>query len=208
MGDDLAVLADHRRRRADGLAGKRSRSVIANTPQAWNERAKNKDSYEAVLWSPLGQLERFRAVIDALAPEPGQSLLDYGCGTGALVDHLPEGIKYTGVDWAPGMIARALTDHPGERFELIVPTERFDLTAVVGTFNLDNNWTKKRTWTHLQRLWAGTEKRMAVSLYSGRDPDCLSYHRSEAMLFAREIKAYEASVWQIRHNDVLLVLAK
>ncbi len=41
---------------------------------------------------------RTRFVTQYLRPWPGARLLDIGCGTGALLDDLPDGIEYTGFD--------------------------------------------------------------------------------------------------------------
>src|SRR3954452_7471317 len=41
---------------------------------------------------------RRRFAGEFLRPWPGARLLDIGCGTGALLDDLPEGIDYTGFD--------------------------------------------------------------------------------------------------------------
>jgi 2-polyprenyl-3-methyl-5-hydroxy-6-metoxy-1,4-benzoquinol methylase len=41
---------------------------------------------------------RRRFVAEFLRPWPGARLLDIGCGTGALLDDLPDGIEYTGFD--------------------------------------------------------------------------------------------------------------
>lgn len=41
---------------------------------------------------------RKRVVRDYLRPQPGQRLLDIGCGTARILSHLPDGVAYTGVD--------------------------------------------------------------------------------------------------------------
>jgi SAM-dependent methyltransferase len=51
------------------------------------------------------------ALVDALAPDPGDVVVDVGCGTGATLPYLrdrvgPEG-RVVGVDFAPGAVGRA-----------------------------------------------------------------------------------------------------
>jgi arsenite methyltransferase len=61
------------------------------------------------------QVRRRRAlVLDALAPEPGDAILDVGCGPGFYVaDLLERGATVTGVDTSPAMLAIARRRAPG-----------------------------------------------------------------------------------------------
>ncbi len=61
------------------------------------------------LWSALVGGERARTAIIAehVRPAPGDEILDLGCGPGELFTHLPDGVRYTGVDISPQYIARA-----------------------------------------------------------------------------------------------------
>lgn len=182
--------------------------MIENSPGAWSARADAKTSHEAALWSADGQRVRLAAVAAALAPRAGDTLLDYGCGTGALLDYLPMGIAYTGYDWAPGMIRRARRDHPRVMFTTAEPLTRragYDVIACVGVFNLADNWSRERTWDVIGRLWSRCQRSLAVSLYAGDDPSCLTYSDAEALAFAEQIGA-RGTTSQPRRNDVLLVL--
>ncbi len=40
-------------------------------------------------------------------PFPGAKILDIGCGTGAILDYLPPGVNYVGLDLNPRHISRA-----------------------------------------------------------------------------------------------------
>jgi SAM-dependent methyltransferase len=52
-------------------------------------------------------------LVDALAPEPGERVLDLGCGTGHLTARAADaGATAVGVDAARSMVARAGHDHP------------------------------------------------------------------------------------------------
>lgn len=187
--------------------------MIANTPEAWTERALTAAaSHEAALWSPRGQRDRFAAVLGALKPQPGETLLDYGCGTGSLSEVLPHGVGYTGVDWSAGMITRARREHPGRAFccaragEVRLPA---DVTACVGPFNLRENWSKKQTWETIATLWSGTRRALATSFYAGSDTDCLIYDEDELTLLATRLLGVRwFSIRRHRRNDLLLVMTR
>lgn len=182
--------------------------MIENTPQAWSERAKAPTSHEAALWSARGQTERFRAILDALNPRPGDTILDYGCGTGALSEFCSMDC-YVGYDWATGMIRRARRDHRGYAFvRSLEPVQKFDLVACVGTFNLVHDWSKEQTWETIIQLWGRTLRALAVSLYAGADTDCMIYTRKDAFRFGQLPDAQLVSVTQPRPNDLLLLVER
>lgn len=179
-----------------------------NTPAGWSERAKHPEPWVASGWSEDGQRLRFQAVIAALDPQPGDRFLDWGCGTGELSAWLPEDVDYVGYDWASGMLIRAAKDHPGRLFQGWPPSGVFDLVACVGPFNLPGGWSKQHTWHTIRHLWDATFcRRIAVSLYCGDDPNCLSYTGAEAARCGAEL-GYHARVDQIRDNDLLLTVRR
>ena len=51
---------------------------------------------------------------DYLKPQPGMSVLDIGCGTGSLLQYLPEGTKYIGYDPSEQYIEAARTRFGGK----------------------------------------------------------------------------------------------
>lgn len=56
-------------------------------------------------------------LVDLLAPMPGESILDLGCGTGALAGEIAaRGARVRGIDASPEMIARARTARPALDF--------------------------------------------------------------------------------------------
>ena len=65
------------------------------------------------------QQVRFDELLRVVEPGAGRTLLDYGCGYGALldrVDGLGLEVDYTGYDAAPAMVAAARERFPGRRF--------------------------------------------------------------------------------------------
>ena len=178
----------------------------ANTPQAWSERARtHTEPWDACGWSREGQYDRLAAVLDELDPQPGETLLDWGCGTGELCSLLLPDVKYHGYDWAKGMVARARREHPGRTFSAVHPPHyrQFDLVACVGPFNLEDGWSKQHTWHTLRHLWDTTGCRsIAVSLYKGDDDRCLRYEEHELHAFGRSLgPGY--FIDEIRPNDLL-----
>ena len=178
-----------------------------NTPSAWSERARTfADPWTAAGWSEASQKARFAAVLAATKPQPGERLLDVGCGTGAFCEWLPASVAYTGFDTAPGMIHRAAKDHPGRVFQSWQPTQTFDVTVVIGPFNLPDGWSKEATWHTLRHLWDRTTRVLAVSLYAGDDEQCLRYTEADCAGLLGE--SYRSSVTRWRSNDLLVVLER
>jgi trans-aconitate methyltransferase len=59
------------------------------------------------------------SLVDLLDPEPGERILDLGCGTGHLTAKIAEsGAKVTGLDSSTSMIAQARQNFPGLKFVL------------------------------------------------------------------------------------------
>jgi trans-aconitate methyltransferase len=57
------------------------------------------------------------ALVDVLAPQPGEWVLDLGCGTGHHAAHIAaRGATVVGMDLDDSMLAKARQDHPGVRF--------------------------------------------------------------------------------------------
>ena len=179
-----------------------------NTPEAWTLRAETlEEPWAACGWSRDGQRERFEAILWALDPNPGESLLDWGCGTGDLSELLADGVYYVGFDSATGMIERASAEHSADNrlFLRDVPSRLFDLVACIGPFNLPDHWSKQRTWHTMRHLWDTTRCRtLAVSLYAGDDGQCLQYTEVEARVCGRQL-GYDVTIERTRANDLLLV---
>jgi SAM-dependent methyltransferase len=178
--------------------------TVENTPAAWTERAEIEDPHEAVGWSEAGQRERFASVLEHVNPRVGETLVDFGCGTGALCELLPAEVSYIGYDSSPGMVARARRDHPGRQFTTLEPGFASAMVCV-GALNLPGS--KLETWATLRRLWDKTSRVLAVSLYAGLDDRCLIYTDDEVEAFARS-ESYYSFVDRHRYNDLLMVLRK
>ena len=67
-------------------------------------------------------------VVSLLAPQPGERILDLGCGTGHLSAQIVEsGARVVGVDRSPEMIQAARQAYPKLKFEIADATDlKFD----------------------------------------------------------------------------------
>jgi SAM-dependent methyltransferase len=64
-------------------------------------------------------IERGQALIDLLAPQAAEQVLDLGCGTGDIAAAMSErGAHVVGVDASPAMIARARERFPGQDYRV------------------------------------------------------------------------------------------
>lgn len=94
-----------------------------------------------VLMDVLGAKRMRREIIEQyVRPRPHERILDVGCGTGTLVEFIPKGIAYLGVDLSREYIEAAIRRY-GDRASFRVgdagrlsldPEERFDIVLAFG----------------------------------------------------------------------------
>jgi ubiquinone/menaquinone biosynthesis C-methylase UbiE len=81
---------------------------------------------------------RLRAIVDSLGLQPGDRVLEIGCGHGVAATYaLERGAIYVGIDRSPKMIAAARKRNPGADFiqgeleSLDLGEQRFDVVFAV-----------------------------------------------------------------------------
>ena len=81
------------------------------TVREWD--ASRYDSAHSFVW------ERGRGVVELLAPQPGELILDLGCGTGHLTAQIAEsGAEVVGIDSSEDMVRVASQNYPNILFEV------------------------------------------------------------------------------------------
>lgn len=77
------------------------------------------DRYDSWFATPIGRLVRLyeaRLLLAFLEPQPGERILDVGCGTGIFTDDvLNSGAGVTGIDFSASMLSKAV-EHCGQCF--------------------------------------------------------------------------------------------
>jgi SAM-dependent methyltransferase len=128
---------------------------------------------EGVLWeSAERQRERFD-VLCRIIDGPG-SVTDFGCGYGALFDHLMarhDITHYVGVDVSPAMIAAARSRVTDERAEFVcasLPRRRSDYTLASGVFAIRGDNSREQWWRWIEEallaLWERSVRGMAFNM--------------------------------------------
>lgn len=99
-------------------------------------------SAQGVDWrDESSQHERFQQLFLAAGPVETGTILDYGCGYGALLDfvrNLPGALTYRGFDWSSAMIEEAKKQHPDvvSFFSNESQLEKVDFVFASGIFNV------------------------------------------------------------------------
>jgi SAM-dependent methyltransferase len=101
-----------------------------------------------------GQILRFKKLLDVVKSRENYSIDDYGCGYGALFDHLSRDTRgpfdYLGLDVSEAMIATAAQAHPEhtDRFKVgSVSPRTADFALASGIFNVKIGYSYD-DWEH------------------------------------------------------------
>ena len=133
------------------------------------------DTPQAVQQRDMKTQERRMAILSEVGDLNASKVLDFGCGTGHLLEFLRKHIgfngEYVGYDISTEMIATAKEKYPEIRFEKkdILDdgmTEEFDYILVSGVFNnrTSDNWGLMTTI--LRKLFPGAKKALAFNALS------------------------------------------
>lgn len=158
-------------------------------------------------WSSAeSQHVRFGQLLQIVDAQEPFTLLDYGCGYGALLDVLQDrrdDTDYVGFDIAPEMIERAQTLHPSSRFtsdDSSLP--RVDYVVSSGIFNVkleaDSNVWLDHVYETLDRIDQLAERGFAFNmLTSYSDPPLMRpdlYYADPGQIFDRCKRHYSRHV--------------
>lgn len=131
-------------------------------------------------WSLRGQTVRFQTLLELAKPEPFETVLDYGCGTGRLAEFAPSSCRYIGWDPCPAMRDRARRDHPHAAIADEPPCDQADVVVACGPWNLPQDIDPGDALRELAHLFHTATRRVLVaSLYRGHDERCNRYDPSE-----------------------------
>src|SRR3954466_5758716 len=98
--------------------------------------------------STASQVLRFDQLLPTRSRDAGRSLLDYGCGYGALLTYLRTHEwtgDYVGYDLSYEMVTEARRQHPDDgQFVTEVPTTTFEFTVASGVLNVRLGFAEKQ----------------------------------------------------------------
>jgi SAM-dependent methyltransferase len=147
--------------------------TFARLEHIYNESVrKHGDSPQATQQTDRDTQEQRMRVLCQVADLKDAKILDFGCGTGYLLDFMQKEYafngEYVGYDIARGMVTEAAAKHPNGRFERRdimtsgIP-EDFDVVVATGTFNnaTGDNWMWMTAC--LEILWHHTRKALAFN---------------------------------------------
>ena len=109
--------------------------------------------YDQIMGDRSAIIERVRGYVRRYLPD-ARSLLELGCGTGAVLAGLADGLQVAGIDLSPEMLATATARLPGTRLELADITgfslgTTFDV--VICVFDTLNHLPKFDAWRAMFR---------------------------------------------------------
>ncbi len=154
----------------------------------------------ALYWSNREVQERRFQVLFEVGIQPGQSLLDVGCGFGDLAVWLERQgcpVDYTGLDLSPDLLAEGRRRHPGLRlvegdlFDLDPAPGSFDWVVLSGTLNRDLGDDGAYARRLIPRMWDACRLGIAFNLLDARHAptasrwDMQSFHPGEMLALAR-----------------------
>lgn len=125
--------------------------IIANVDRVYTQRISEMGATpQGVFWNgEESQRIRFDQLLKICDGETGFSLLDYGCGYGALLGYMQSMSKcpvYTGFDICEAMVQHACLTHPEATFTSNLSTlTQYDYVVESGIFNLRLD-TEETVW--------------------------------------------------------------
>jgi SAM-dependent methyltransferase len=174
MDQDLAITGQKGEMLPDRLAqgeivtpARRIPWLTESSPEAWDSYAgqDGPDYLIADCGSPESHERRLRAILQ-LPFEEGDTLLEFGCGTGRLADLVPGDVRYEGLDWSPKVIALARDRRPDGAFRRGSVTDLTpnDWIVASGPFNYAEGWSKSQTAEAVSAMWGASRRGIALTV--------------------------------------------
>lgn len=186
--------------------------MIPALARFWEEKAKAPTEHEANGWSERSHAIRMVCAVDVADLQPGDTVLDWGCGTGRMLDFLGSGIRYLGVDPSQAMIDRAIRERPENEADFVcspcLPIGEYDHVFALGCWNV-KPWQPEWTWEQITALWTSTRKKLIVSLLrSAGDDVSVTYDPLDAVRWAKSLSPRYWLDCAYLSNDMLLGLER
>ena len=149
------------------------------SPDYWTERvvltlARRWELHRMVIDTPVGDWEAIQAHTAKVLKEllkPGERVLDVGCSYGALLNMLPDGVEYVGVDYCPAMLCLARELSPNADFILgdlddldptQFPNDSFDWAVCRGLEGTTKTLRSQAEWEAMEREMLRVAKRLLL----------------------------------------------
>jgi SAM-dependent methyltransferase len=160
--------------------------LTESSPQAWDSYASEggPDYLIADCGSPESHERRLRALL-RLPIEEGDTLLEFGCGTGRLADFVPCRVRYAGLDWSREVITLAQRRRPHGEFRCgsagdLTP---HDWIVASGPFNYARGWSKSQTAEVVSAMWDASRRGIALTVLCAPADGRLHYADDELISF-------------------------
>ena len=138
---------------------------------------KSENDFEKVGWgSKKSQITRFHVLMEVGNLEK-RSILDVGCGLGAMLDYIDKNISiqsYTGIDINSNMIKEAKKRHPNAEFKTLditknleeLSNKRFDYVFLSGALNLSADNHEENIKKVIKKMFGLANKAIALNFLS------------------------------------------
>ncbi len=160
--------------------------LAESSPQAWDSYARQggADYIIADCGSPESHELRLRSVL-RLPTRPGDTLLEFGCGTGRLADLVPDDVRYEGLDWSAEAIRQAQRRRPNHVFRCGSVSELVphDWVVASGPFNYAKGWSRTQTAEAVAAMWGASRRGIALTVLRVPADGRLHYGDEELISF-------------------------